>query len=200
MLHQHINISDMGALLVFAANNFQMGAHGAKGQVRKFSGLPYSTHPQAVLQILLEHYPLATPETRAAALLHDVIEDTDWTLDALAEIFGDRVARLVFGLTNVKVPGMNRAEQKRHDAARLAAQEWTVKLIKLCDRLHNLPDIIANDPSHAKVYVPETRFLLDTALRGVHDVLWCKLDAICNKYFADNTVKPRPYPGDPWYI
>lgn len=186
--HQHINITDMGALMVFAANNLQMGAHGAKGQVRKFSGLPYYTHPQAVLAILLEHYPLATPEMRAATLLHDVIEDTAWTYEALAAEFGYVVADMVKGLTNVKarypngVAKLNRAAQKRLDAMRIAQQPWEVKLIKLCDRLHNLPDIIANDPAHAKVYVPETRFLLDTALVGVHDVLWDKLDAIVKAY------------------
>lgn len=190
--HQHINITDQGALLVFAANMFQIGAHGAKGQVRKFSGVPYHTHPQAVLGILLAHYPLATPEMRAATLLHDVIEDTGWTREALAAEFGEHVADIVHGLTNQKrrradgTAVFNRAAQKRLDAIRMAQQPWEVRIIKLCDRLHNLPDIIANDPAHAKVYVPETRYLLDTALVGIHDGLWNKLDAICTKYFADN--------------
>lgn len=171
---------DARSLMPIIANVFQVAAHA--GQQRKFSGLPYHTHPQAVAELLKQNVANATPDMEVAAYLHDVLEDTAVTYDLLAEQFGEDVAKMVDGLTNKKVSGMNRAEQKRHDAICMSQQPWEVRVIKLCDRLHNLPDIIANDPSHAKVYVPETRFLLDTALRGVHDILWCKLDAICNQY------------------
>lgn len=168
------------------ANMFQIGAHA--GQKRKFSGLPYHTHPQAVLKILTDHVPDASEAMRLATLLHDTVEDTGVTLTLIHEQFGTEVAEIVDGLTNRKhkypngVPKLNRAAQKQLDAHRMASQPWKVKVIKLCDRLHNLPDIIENDPKHARVYVPETRHLLDTALTGVHDVLWNKLDAICKEY------------------
>jgi (p)ppGpp synthase/HD superfamily hydrolase len=168
------------------ANVFQIAAHEACGQKRKFSGLPYYTHPQAVAHILQVHVPEATTEMIIAAYLHDTVEDTKMTAETIDFYFGSVVRTYVVGLTNVKVKGMNRAEQKRHDAARLAAEPWAVRVIKLCDRLHNLPDIIANDPAHARVYVPETRYLLDTALVGVHDVLWNKLDAIVRDYQQQN--------------
>lgn len=168
------------------ANLFQMAAHEAVGQKRKFSGLPYYTHPQAVVRILEEHEPGMPLPAICAAYLHDTVEDTKVSIYTLRELFGDRCAALVRGLTNVKVPGMNRAEQKRHDAARIARECYDVKIIKLCDRLHNLPDIIENDPAHARVYVPETRYLLDTALVGVHDVLWNKLDTIIKQYYEEN--------------
>jgi len=168
------------------ANIFQMAAHAACGQKRKFSGDEYYTHPQAVAHILRIHVPQVTMAMILAAYLHDTVEDTKVTFAMIDLLFGSDVARIVRGLTNVKQPGMNRAAQKRFDAARIAAEEWDVKVIKLCDRLHNLPDIIANDPAHARVYVPETRYLLDTALVGVHDVLWNKLDAIIKKYYEEN--------------
>lgn len=171
---------DTRFFLPHLANLFQMGAHA--GQMRKFSGDHYHTHPQEVVRILKDNVANVTPEMEAAAYMHDVLEDTAVTQELLEETFTDDIVRMVVGLTNQKVPGMNRSEQKRHDAICMSQQPWEVRVIKLCDRLHNLPDIIENDPSHAKVYVPETRFLLDTALRGVHDVLWCKLDAICNQY------------------
>lgn len=165
--------------IIAKADMFQQVAHA--GQVRKFSGLPYHTHPQAVSRILRSHVPQATDEMVAAAMLHDVDEDT--AAGPLIRLyFGHAVADMVVGLTNRKVPGLNRAQQKQHDADRLSRQDDFVKTIKLCDRLHNLPDIIENDPKHAKVYVPETRYLLDTALDGAHDVLWNKLDKIVCDY------------------
>lgn len=186
-----IDLTAQDILMMHIANAFQMGAHEAVGQKRKFSGLPYYTHPQAVAEILGKYVPEATPVMMCAAWLHDVLEDTKVTYTVLVDKFGPDVARLVDGLTNKKARWADgtakytRFAQKRVDAHRMSSQPWEVKVIKLCDRLHNLPDIIANDPKHAKVYVPETRYLLDTALVGVHDVLWNELDAICNEYFEN---------------
>lgn len=169
--------------LIERAKMFNRVAHTACRQVRKFSGKPYSTHPEAVMEILRAHVPGATDAMLAAALVHDVDEDTG-AGHLVRAYLGDEVADISAGLTNRKVPGLNRAQQKQHDARRLALEPWEVKVIKLCDRLHNFPDIIANDPSHARVYVPETRYLLDTALKGVHDGLWNKLDTIVKSYYV----------------
>lgn len=178
-----MNIASHRQATIEKARLFAIVAHA--GQVRKFSGLPYHSHPQAVVRILLEHVPNATWEMICAAYLHDVIEDTG-AGHLIEPEFGSVVTGYVHGLTNVKVDGLNRAAQKTHDAQRIAWACREVKQIKLCDRYHNLPDIIANDPKHALVYVPETRHLLDHALKGVCDPLWNKLDAIVKKYYEDS--------------
>lgn len=180
---------NMYQLALLRADLFQIAAHEAAGQKRKYSGLPYYTHPQAVVHILQTHEPGMPTAAICAAYLHDTVEDTKVTFETINLFFGGQVESIVRGLTNVKVAGFNRAAQKRHDAARMAEQDYDVKIIKLCDRLHNLPDIIENDPKHALVYVPETRYLLDTALTGVHDVLWDKLDTVVKAYYTTNPVK-----------
>lgn len=162
------------------ANMFQIAAHGAAGQVRKYSGEPYHTHPQAVAHILQVHVPEATTEMIEAAYLHDVVEDTKVSYETINWYFGGLVEGYVRGLTNTKMCGLttNRAQRKEVAVRRLAAECREVKIIKLCDRLHNLPSVLEHCPSFAKVYVPETRVLLDSALYGAHDVLWNKLDAV----------------------
>jgi len=150
--------------------------------MRKYTGEPYHTHPQAVAHILQVHVPEATTDMVVAAYLHDVVEDTKVTFETINFYFGGVVEGYVRGLTNGKVPRYNRDEQKRHNAFCLAAQCEEVKIIKLCDRLHNLPSVIEHDKKFAAVYVPETRHLLDTALFAVHDVLWNKLDKIVKDY------------------
>lgn len=172
------------------AGIFQRAAHGAKGQVRKFSGLPYHVHPEAVLGILLQNVRGVTDAMACATLLHDVLEDTDVTQTLLIEEFGEEVNRLVVGLTNWKPkPGtfgvhINRAGRHKLTVRRLAGEDWAVKTIKLCDVFHNLPDIIENDPKHAKVYVPEKRILLDDALSGGDFGMWAKCDKVIEDYFA----------------
>lgn len=173
-------MEDKREIRLMRANMFQIAAHGACGQVRKFSGDPYHVHPQAVAHILQVHVSDATTEMIEAAYLHDVVEDTKVTYETINFYFGSTVENYVRGLTNVEMCELttNRAKRKEAAVRRLAAECREVKIIKLCDRLHNLPSVLEHCQSFAKVYVPETRVLLDTALHGVHDVLWNKLDAV----------------------
>ncbi|MGL5858731.1 MAG: RelA/SpoT family protein [Angustibacter sp.] len=107
-----------------------------RGQLRK-SGDPYITHPLAVTTILAELG--MTEATLAAALLHDTVEDTDYTLDALRADFGDEVAMLVDGVTKLdKVAYGEAAEAETVRKMVVAmARDIRVLVIKLCDRLHN---------------------------------------------------------------
>jgi GTP pyrophosphokinase len=111
----------------------QMHAH----QMRK-SGDPYITHPLAVATILAE---LGMPhETLCAALLHDTIEDTSYTLDELRGEFGDGIAALVDGVTKldkVKYGDAAQAETVRKMVVAMA-RDIRVLVIKLADRLHNM--------------------------------------------------------------
>ncbi|MDJ0336961.1 bifunctional (p)ppGpp synthetase/guanosine-3',5'-bis(diphosphate) 3'-pyrophosphohydrolase [Cryobacterium sp. PH31-O1] len=106
------------------------------GQLRR-SGEPYITHPVAVAQILAD-LGIGT-KTIAAALLHDTVEDTDYTLDALRADFGDEIAMLVDGVTKldkVKYGDSTQAETVRKMIVAMS-KDIRVLIIKLADRLHN---------------------------------------------------------------
>ncbi|WP_285751852.1 bifunctional (p)ppGpp synthetase/guanosine-3',5'-bis(diphosphate) 3'-pyrophosphohydrolase [Lentzea sp. NBRC 105346] len=105
---------------------------------RRKSGDPYITHPLAVATILAELGMDTT--TLVAALLHDTVEDTDYSLNQLREDFGDEVARLVDGVTKldkVKLGAAAEAETIRKMVIAMA-KDPRVLVIKLADRLHNM--------------------------------------------------------------
>src|ERR1700712_2327221 len=108
-----------------------------RGQTRR-SGDPYITHPLAVTTILAEIG--MTEPTLVAALLHDTVEDTPYTLDALRADFGDEVAALVDGVTKldkVKYGDTAQAETIRKMIVAMS-RDIRVLVIKLADRLHNM--------------------------------------------------------------
>lgn len=116
---------------------YEVAAHHHRDQKRK-SGDPYITHPLAVATILAE---LGMQEaTLAAALLHDTVEDTDYSLGDLRSDFGDEIAELVDGVTKldkVKYGEATQAETVRKMVVAMA-RDIRVLVIKLCDRLHNM--------------------------------------------------------------
>jgi len=107
-----------------------------QGQVRK-SGDAYITHPLAVTTILAELG--MTPDTLAAALLHDTVEDTAYSLKSMTADFGDEIAMLVDGVT--KLDKVNYGEAAQAETVRkmviAMARDIRVLVIKLADRLHN---------------------------------------------------------------
>ena len=130
------------ATLIADAFDFAVSAHGE--QVRA-SGEPYVTHPAEAAIILADLGPDAT--TLAAALLHDVPEDTSVTNDAIAERFGDEVATLVDGVTKLsKFSAVSAEEQHAENIRKMflaMSQDIRVVLIKLGDRLHNMRTLAA---------------------------------------------------------
>ncbi|MGY4642633.1 RelA/SpoT family protein [Cellulomonas sp. URHB0016] len=107
-----------------------------RGQLRK-SGDPYITHPVAVATILAELG--MTPSTLAAALLHDTVEDTDYSLDQLRREFGPEVAMLVDGVTKLDKVQYGDAAQAETVRKMVVAMSRDIRVlvIKLADRLHN---------------------------------------------------------------
>ena len=124
--------------IITKAFNFAKQAH--KG-VRRLSGEPYIMHPIAVAQIACEEVGLGSTSI-CAALLHDVVEDTDYTCEDLANIFGPKIAQIVDGLT--KISGGIFGEQASAQAENFKkllltmSEDIRVILIKICDRLHNM--------------------------------------------------------------
>ena len=107
-----------------------------RGQMRK-SGEPYITHPVAVATILAE-MGMTTP-TLVAALLHDTVEDTDYTLEQLTAEYGEAIANLVDGVTKLDKVHYGAAAQSETLRKMLVAMSRDIRvlLIKLGDRLHN---------------------------------------------------------------
>ena len=136
-----------------------------EGQMRKYSGMPYIVHPIEVATIVqsVDH----TDEMIAAALLHDVVEDTEYTVADISKEVSPKVAALVEGLTDVSKPeDGNRKTRKAMDKDHLAKQSAEVQTIKLADVISNSQDIKANDPSFAKVYIEEMKALLEVLDKG----------------------------------
>ena len=127
--------------MIQKAFDFANEAH--KG-VRRRSGEPYILHPIAVAKIVVSNIGLGC-KSIVAALLHDVVEDTDYTVDDLKSLFGEKVATLVDGLTKIKtvLDNEDKAEQKSMQAENFKRilltlnDDVRVVLIKLADRLHN---------------------------------------------------------------
>ena len=116
---------------------FAMKAHG--GQTRQ-SGDPYFSHPLAVAAILTELR--ADPATVVTALLHDVVEDTDYSVGDIEKAFGVEVARLVDGVTKLSQFELPEGASKQAENFRkfvvAMADDVRVLLVKLADRLHNM--------------------------------------------------------------
>ena len=145
---------------------YKVAGEAHKGQVRK-SGEPYIVHPLHVANILADLE--MDKETIAAGLLHDVAEDTDWTIADLEREFGEDVAHLVDGVT--KLDGLQMAEtvgaDKATDRAEMQAEnlrkmflamakDIRVIIIKLADRLHNMRTLKHMPPDKQQRIARET--------------------------------------------
>ena len=141
--------------LVERAFQFSDSAH--RGQFRK-SGEPYITHPLAVASILSQWRLDA--QGLAAALLHDVMEDTAITKSEIETSFGKLVADMVDGLSKLDQIEFNSREDAQAESFRkmllAMAQDVRVILIKLADRLHNMRTLDAMAPPHRRRIAHET--------------------------------------------
>ena len=148
---------------------FATAAHG--DQKRKYTGDPYINHPIAVAEIV-ETVP-HTQEMIAAALLHDVVEDTHVTIDQIADKFGDKVGELVGWLTDISRPeDGNRRIRKALDRLHSADAPAEAQTIKLADLIHNSISIAEHDPNFWKVYREEKVELLKVLTKGDKSLMY----------------------------
>jgi len=149
--------------IVKRASEFASKAHN--GQVRKYTGEPYFGHPVEVMEIVSE--VIDDPEVHAAALLHDVVEDTPVTIKDIEDEFGPRVASMVDDLTDVSKPeDGNRALRKELDRQHTAKASPDAQSVKLADLISNSMSIVKDDPRFAKVYMKEKALLLEVLTEG----------------------------------
>jgi (p)ppGpp synthase/HD superfamily hydrolase len=148
------------------AREFAARAHAT--QTRRFSGLPYVVHLDAVVAILRSH-GIEAPHVLAAAYLHDTVEDTDTTMQHVLDSFGDEIAQLVYWLTDAE-QGKRRI-RKMMSAWRLGGAPFDAKLIKLADFIDNTEDICRNDRHFAPIYLGEKAMILAMMARTEGDRL-----------------------------
>ncbi len=152
---------------------YEVAEKAHDGQKRT-SGDPYITHPLAVASILLDF--CMDTDTICAALLHDVVEDTEVTLEELRKKFGDDVALMVDGVTKIGLVPLNSKEEQHAENIRkilmAMSKDIRVIIIKLADRLHNMRTLAARPPHKQRKTSLETmNFYAPIAHRlGMSDV------------------------------
>ena len=149
---KHVEIIDK-------AFNFAKQAH--KG-VRRLSGEPYIMHPIAVAQIACEEIGLGSTSI-CSALLHDVVEDTDYNIEDVETLFGPKVAQIVDGLTKISggIFGDHASQQTENFKKLLLTMSDDIRviLIKICDRLHNMRTLDAQPVGKQYKIAGETLYL-----------------------------------------
>lgn len=148
----YITLSRSDKLMIRKAFNIAVEAHSEQ---RRKTGEPYIYHPIAVAKIVANEIGLGATSI-AAALLHDVVEDTPYTVDDIERLFGETIARIVSGLT--KISNLKKDKDHSIQAENFRKMLLTLNddvrviLIKIADRLHNMQTMDAM-PSHKQVKI-----------------------------------------------
>ena len=145
--------------IIERAFRFAKKAHGG---IRRRSGEPYILHPIAVAKIASQEIGLGSTSI-CAALLHDVVEDTDYTVEDIERLFGSKIAQIVAGLT--KISGGIFGEQASAQAENFRkllltmSEDIRVVLIKMADRLHNMRTLGSMAPAKQYKIAGETLYI-----------------------------------------
>jgi len=162
------NDADVIDVLAFADKAHQHKNDHTGLHFRKYPAyLPYIVHPIRVSNIV--RIAGGTIAQRQAALLHDVVEDTLYTLADIRLRFGEEVADMVNGITDQSgppTPGRNRALRKAEDREHSISQPGKTQTIKYADLIDNTFDIVYHDPNFAVVYLKEKEKLLEGLDKG----------------------------------
>lgn len=145
--------------IITKAFNFARQAH--KG-VRRLSGEPYILHPIAVAQVACQEMGLGSTSI-CSALLHDVVEDTDYTVEDIENIFGSKIAQIVDGLTKISggIFGDKASAQAENFKKLLLTMSDDIRviLIKICDRLHNMRTLASQPANKQYKIAGETLYI-----------------------------------------
>jgi GTP pyrophosphokinase len=160
LLQDYINSSHRKKVeIIEKAFHFANQAH--KG-IRRRSGEPYIMHPLAVAKIVSKELGLGSTSI-CAALLHDVVEDTNYTVEDIEKLFGKKIASIVDGLT--KISGgvfADKASEQAENFRKLLltmSEDIRVVLIKMADRLHNMRTLSAMPPQKQYKITGETQYI-----------------------------------------
>jgi len=152
-------VSDDGIVRIKKAFEFANNAHAG---VKRKSGEPYIIHPLAVAKIVIEEIGLSATSI-ISALLHDVVEDTDFNLEDISNLFGEKVASIVDGLTKLSEEFTPQNDSKQANNFRkmlmTLSDDVRVILIKLADRLHNMRTLDSMAPHKQLKIAAETLYI-----------------------------------------
>jgi len=159
-------------------------AHTATGQKRKYTNQPYIVHPAEVV-ILLKKFGITDENILSAAWLHDVVEDTELTLEFIRWNICNSVAEIVEMVTDISQPeDGNRATRKMLDREHYETADARGKIVKLADCLSNGYDIQKHDKNFAVVYFKEIKLLLPY-LKGGNKKLYNAVYKMIKDYELD---------------
>ncbi|MDK2977755.1 MAG: diphosphokinase / guanosine-3,5-bis(diphosphate) 3-diphosphatase [Bacteroidales bacterium] len=153
---KHVKVNDIELI----RKAFDLAKESHKGVKRK-SGEPYIVHPLAVAKIITSEIGLGAISI-ACALLHDVVEDTDYTLEDIQHLFGDKIASIIDGLTKISGVFDNRSSLQAENFRKMLltmSDDVRVILIKLADRLHNMRTLDSLPPNKQLKIAGETIYL-----------------------------------------
>jgi len=164
---------------------FNLANEAHKG-ARRRSGEPYIMHPLAVARIVSREMGLGSTSI-SAALLHDVVEDTDYTVEDIRMMFGDKIAQIVDGLTKISsgMFGDNVSAQAENFRKLLLtmSEDIRVILIKIADRLHNMRTLSSMAPAKQFKITGETLYIYaPLAHRLGLFAIKTELEELCFKY------------------
>jgi guanosine-3',5'-bis(diphosphate) 3'-pyrophosphohydrolase len=169
---------------------YELAGTAHEGQ-RRASGESYIEHPLAVAGILAELE--MDRQTIAAALLHDVVEDTSVTAEQVAAEFGDEIARLVDGVTKLtRIPYQSKEDAQVENLRKMfmaMAKDIRVIIIKLADRLHNMRTLASLPPAKQQAIARETLDIYAPIAHrlGIWKIKW-EIEDLCLRY-----LDPEPY-------
>jgi len=170
---------------------YRMADQAHEGQ-RRASGESYIEHPLAVAGVLADLE--MDRETIAAALLHDVVEDTSITTAQVAAAFGEEIANLVDGVTKLtRIPYQSKEEAQVENLRKMfmaMAKDIRVIIIKLADRLHNMRTLASLPPSKQVTIARETLDIYTPIAHrlGIWKIKW-EMEDLCFRYIDPNAYR-----------
>jgi guanosine-3',5'-bis(diphosphate) 3'-pyrophosphohydrolase len=155
-------------------------ARAHNGQVRKDGTTPYINHPLEVMHMLVHTAKVADTEILMAAVLHDVVEDTEVTSDEIADRFGLRISKLVLELTDDK--HLDKEERKRQQLITADLISPSARLIRISDKICNVYDILYAPPGNWPVsrridYLNWAEAVIDK-IRGTNEAMENRFDQL----------------------
>src|SRR5579875_1989534 len=167
-------------------------AHSAQEGQRRASGESYIEHPLAVAAILAELE--MDRQTIAAALLHDVVEDTTVTVEEVAAQFGQEIAQLVDGVTKLtRIPYQSKEDAQVENLRKMfmaMARDIRVIIIKLADRLHNMRTLASLPPAKQQAIARETLDIYAPIAHrlGIWKIKW-EIEDLCLRYLDPDAYR-----------
>jgi guanosine-3',5'-bis(diphosphate) 3'-pyrophosphohydrolase len=150
------------------------------GQYRKDGKTPYINHPLEVMNLVVSYVEKPHTDVLIAAVLHDIVEDTNVTTAEIKHMFGVNVAKLVAELTDDKT--LTKEERKRTQLTQVHTLSEEGKLLRLCDKICNVYDILYAPPGDWDIerrmdYLRWAKSVIDK-IRGTHRTLEVRFDEL----------------------